>query len=127
MVWEALQAAELLAADGIDARVLDVHTIKPLDREAVVAAAAETGAVVTVEDHNVFGGLGGAVAEVVMAEAPVPLVRVGVPDVFCEELDDHEKMLPAYDMDAPAIARAARRALERKERWRKDRRRKEVR
>lgn len=125
MVWEALQAAELLAADGIGARVLDVHTIKPLDREAVVAAAAETGAVVTVEDHNVLGGLGGAVAEAVMAETPVPMARVGVQDLFCQELDDHEKMLPVYEMDAQAIARAARRTLERKDRWRKERRRKE--
>jgi len=111
MVWEALQAAELLRGDGIDSRVLNLHTIKPLDRQAVVSAARETGALVTVEDHNVVGGLGEAVAEVVLQEAPVPVVRVGVPDCFCEEVDDFEKMLTLYGMDRRAIAAAARRAL----------------
>jgi transketolase len=112
VVAEAVEAAHRLRRRGIEPRVLDVHTVKPLDREAVVRAAAETGAIVTVEDHNVHGGLGSAVAEVVLQERPVPVVRVGVPDRFCETVDEYERMLPLYDMDAEAIVRAAERALE---------------
>lgn len=111
MVHEALLAAEKLRQEGIAARVLNVHTVKPLDREAVLAAAS-TGAVVTVEDHNVLSGLGGAVAEVLMQEAPVPVLRVGLPDRFCEVFDDYEAMLPMYSMDAAAVVAAAYRALE---------------
>jgi len=110
MVPEALAAAELLEKQGIDARVVNVHTLKPLDREAVVAAG-QTGAVVTVEDHNVYAGLGAAVAALLAQEHPVPVVRVGVPDGFCEEVGPQEEMLPLYDMDSVAIAAAARRAL----------------
>jgi transketolase len=110
MVWEALEAATRLAAEGIGARVLNLHTVKPLDREAIVEAAA-TGAVVTVEDHNVLGGVGCAVAEVLLCERPVPVVRVGVPDRFCETVGPYEEMLPVYGMDAGAIAAAAHRAL----------------
>lgn len=111
IVSQALEAAELLRGEGIEARVLNMHTIKPLDREAVARAARETGAIVTAEDHNVVGGLGEAVAEAALEEASVPVVRVGVPDQFCEEVDDFEKMLPRYGMDAQAIAAAGRRAL----------------
>jgi transketolase len=111
MVAEAVAAAARLRAEGIGARVLDVHTIKPLDREAVLAAAA-TGAVVTVEDHNVLGGLGGAVAELLAEEMPVPLLRLGVDDRFCEVVGPYEDMVPYYGLDAAAIAAAARRALE---------------
>ncbi len=117
MVAEAMAAAARLREAGIGARVLDVHTIKPLDREAVVAAAA-TGAVVTVEDHNVLGGLGGAVAELLAQEAPAPLVRVGVDDRFCEIVGPYEQMMPLYGLDAAAITAAAHRALERKRIWR---------
>lgn len=113
MVAEAVAAAARLAADGISARVLNVHTVKPIDREAVVAAAA-TGAVVTVEDHNVLGGLGCAVAEVLVQERPVPLVRVGLEDCFCEVVGPYEEMVGHYGLDAAGIARAAHRALERK-------------
>lgn len=112
MVWEALEAAGQLATEGIGARVLNVHTIKPLDREAVTAAAAETGAVVTVEDHNILGGLGCAVAETVLSTHPAPVVRVGLSDCFCETVGTFEEMLPAYGMDARAVVAAARRALE---------------
>lgn len=115
MVAEAVAAAARLAAEGIGARVLNVHTVKPLDRAAVVAAAA-TGAVVTVEDHNVLGGLGGAVAEVLAGERPVPVVRVGIPDRFCEVLGPYEEMVTHLGLDAAGIARAARRALELKAR-----------
>jgi transketolase len=113
MVAEAVAAAKRLGQAGIGARVLDVHTVQPLDREAVLAAAS-TGAVVTVEEHNVLGGLGGAVAELLAQEAPVPLVRVGVEDRFCEAVGPYEEMVAHYGLDAAAIAAAARRALERK-------------
>lgn len=78
----ALKAADLLAAEGISAMVVDVHTIKPLDGENVLACAAKTGCIVTVEEHNVIGGLGSAVAECVCASRPVPVVRVGIEDKF---------------------------------------------
>ena len=80
-VAPALEAAEKLAADGVDAKVINIHTIKPLDEELVVAAAKETGKVVTVEEHSVIGGLGGAVCECLSEKAPVPVKRIGVNDV----------------------------------------------
>ena len=82
MVDMALKARELLATEGISAAVVNVHTIKPIDREAVVKAAEATGAIVTAEEHNVLGGLGAAVAEVVCETKPVPVLRVGVEDSF---------------------------------------------
>lgn len=82
MVNEALQAHELLAAEGISARIINMATIKPLDREIVLKAARETGAIVTAEEHSVIGGLGGAVCETVCGECPVPVVRLGVYDTF---------------------------------------------
>ena len=82
MVYKAMEAAELLAAEGVSARVLDIHTIKPLDCELICKAAKETGALVTCEEHNIIGGLGGAVAECVSGCCPVPVVRVGVEDQF---------------------------------------------
>ena len=82
MVNEALIAAATLATEGIDARVLNMATIKPIDRAAIVRAATETGVIVTAEEHNVIGGLGSAVAEVVCETVPVPVVRVGVNDEF---------------------------------------------
>jgi transketolase len=82
MVCRAVEAAERLAERGVEARVLNMATVRPIDREAVVSAARETGAIVTVEEHTVFGGLGSAVAEVVVQEAPVPMRMIGVPGVF---------------------------------------------
>ena len=82
MVAMALEARERLKAAGIDARVINIHPIKPLDRELVLKAAAETGAVVTAEEHNIIGGLGSAVAEAVCEALPVPVLRVGVEDTF---------------------------------------------
>ena len=82
MVNEALAAAEKLAADGVDAKVINIHTIKPLDEELVVKAAQETGKVVTVEEHSVIGGLGGAVAEVLSEKAPTKMLRIGINDLF---------------------------------------------
>ena len=82
MVNEALIAAETLANEGIHARVLNMATIKPIDRDAIVKAATETGVIVTAEEHNIIGGLGSAVAEVVCETVPVPVIRVGVNDTF---------------------------------------------
>lgn len=113
MVAPALEAAENLSTKGIHARVLDMATIKPIDREAIAAAAVETGAIVTAEEHNVIGGLGGAVAEVVVAETPVPVEMVGVRDRFGQSGTPGE-LLGAYDLTAESIVRAAKRVLERK-------------
>ena len=82
MVNMALEAAKALEAEGISARVINIHTIKPLDKEIVVKAAKETGAIVTAEEHNIIGGLGSAVAEAVCEACPVPVVRVGTNDVY---------------------------------------------
>ncbi|MBC8585452.1 transketolase family protein [Youxingia wuxianensis] len=82
MVQEALKAQKILAQEGINARVIDMHTVKPLDQEMVIKAAKETGAIVTTEEHNVLGGLGGAVAECVAENCPVPVLRHGVNDQF---------------------------------------------
>ena len=119
VVAEAVGAAKRLAEEGIGARVLDVHTVKPIDHAAVVAAAEATGAVVTVEDHNVLGGLGGAVAEVLAAERPAPVVRVGLQDRYCEVVGPYEEMIPHYGLDAAGIARAAHEALDMKARRRR--------
>ena len=82
MVGESLKAAELLANEGISARVINLHTIKPLDGEILLSAAQETGALVTAEEHSVIGGLGGAVSEYLSEVCPVPVLRVGVNDQF---------------------------------------------
>ncbi len=113
MVAEAVLAARRLRESGIGARVLNVHTVQPLDREAILAAAT-TGAVVTVEEHNVLGGLGGAVAEILAQESPVPLIRLGIDDRFCDAVGPYEEMVAWYGLDAAAIEAAAHRALERK-------------
>jgi len=111
MVGMALEARELLAAEGISARVINIHTIKPIDRDIIVKAATETGAIVTAEEHNVIGGLGGAVAEVVCENAPVPVVRVGVNDAF-----GHSGTVPAlfdaYGLTPANIVANAKKAIE---------------
>ena len=101
-VSEALAAAEKLAADGIDAKVINIHTIKPLDEELVVKAAQETGKVVTVEEHSIVGGLGGAVAEVLSEKAPTKMLRIGINDVFGES-GPAVKLLEKYGIDAAGI------------------------
>lgn len=114
----AMEAADALAKQGIAARVLDMHTIKPLDGEAIGRAAEETGAIVTAEDHNIIGGLGGAVAEYLAEHTPVPLARIGVPDVFCRSGDPAE-LFPMYGLAASDIVDAARRVLQRKRQGRR--------
>jgi len=83
MVAEAIKAAEVLSKEGIDARVINMHTIKPLDEAAVLKAAADTGCIVTAEEHSIIGGLGEAVAACTSASVPVPVIRVGINDLFC--------------------------------------------
>lgn len=82
MVAEAIEAGKALAEQGINARVINIHTIKPIDRDIIVKAARETGKIVTVEEHSVIGGLGSAVGDVVLEEYPVPVVKIGINDVF---------------------------------------------
>ena len=101
-VSESLAAAEKLAADGIDAKVINIHTIKPLDEELVVAAAKETGKVVTVEEHSIIGGLGGAVCECLAEKAPVPVKRIGINDVYGES-GPAVALLEKYGLDAAGI------------------------
>jgi len=110
MVEAALLAAEILAAEGIEAAVLDVHTIKPLDAETIVSFARRTGAVVTAEEHSIIGGLGSAVAEVLAEQCPVPLVRVGIPDRFGES-GKPEELLELYGLTPRAVAGAVRHLL----------------
>ena len=113
MVHLALEAAEALAAEGIDARVINIHTIKPLDAEIIVKAARETGAIVTAEEHNIIGGLGSAVAEVVCENCPVPMQRVGVEDKFGKS-GKVPPLLEEYGLTAANIADKARKAVEMK-------------
>ncbi len=105
MVNEALIAAEELAAKGIDARVIDMHTIKPLDEEIIIKAAQETGAIVTAEEHSVIGGLGSAVAEVVVKNCPVKMAMVGQQDVFGES-GKPDELREKYGMTADNIVKA---------------------
>jgi transketolase len=107
MVFEALDAASLLQDEGISAEVVNVHTLKPLDVETIVRSAQKTGAAVTVEDHNIIGGLAGAVAECLGEHAPTPMRRIGVPDHFCSS-DSTSVLREAYGMTARHIAGAAR-------------------
>lgn len=101
-VSSALEAAKLLAEDGIDAKVINIHTIKPLDEELIVAVAKETGKIVTVEEHSVIGGLGGAVCEALSEKAPVPVKRIGVQDVFGES-GPAVKLIEKYGLDGKGI------------------------
>ncbi|HTO41001.1 MAG TPA: transketolase C-terminal domain-containing protein, partial [Rhizomicrobium sp.] len=112
-VARALDAAQRLAEENISARVVNMATIKPIDVALLARCAAETGAIVTAEDHNIYGGLGGAVAEALAATQPCPIEFVGVRDVFGasgepDELADH------FQISAPFIADAARRVIARK-------------
>lgn len=105
MVAEAIDAAEQLKAEGIDARVIDIHTIKPLDEDIIVRAAKETGKIVTAEEHSVIGGLGSAVAEVVVKKCPVKMAMVGQNDTFGES-GKPDQLKEKYGMTAADIVKA---------------------
>lgn len=111
-VARALTAAEMLKEDGIAARVVNMPTIKPIDADLIARCARETGAIVTAEDHNIHGGLGGAVAEALAATVPCPVEFVGVKDVFGAS-GEPEELAYAFEIAAPFIAAAARKAMKR--------------
>ena len=113
LVSEALKAADALSEQGVQATVIDMHTIKPLDTDLVDLVAERCGAIVTAEDHSVIGGLGGAVAEHLSASSCTPLERVGVNDRFGESGQANE-MLELMELSAPHIVKAAQRAMNRK-------------
>ncbi|HBM79561.1 MAG TPA: transketolase [Clostridiaceae bacterium] len=112
MVAKALEAALKLKEEGIDARVIDMHTIKPVDKEAIVKAAKETGAIVTCEEHSIIGGLGSAVAEVLSEEAPVFLKRIGIEDKFGQS-GAPDKLMELYGLTSDRIADESRKILKR--------------
>lgn len=114
MVFRCLEAAKILADKGIEARVINMHTIKPLDISLVKQAAEETGTIVTAEEHSIIGGLGDAVAGVLSEYCPVPLERVGIADSFIETALDPESLLDHYGMAIEDIIKAAHRAIIRK-------------
>ena len=111
MVSRALDAADELARHGIQARVLNMATVRPIDQEAIIAAARETGAIVTAEEHTVHGGLGSAIAEVVVQNSPVPMRILGVPGVFAPT-GDPEWLLAHFGLTSQGITRAALELLE---------------
>ncbi len=112
MVWRALEAAELLEKEGIHATVLDLYSIKPMDTEAVLELAAETGHIVTVEEHSIYGGLGGAVAELLIQHKPVPMAIMGVPDEDAPNGEDGE-VFEALGLGSKGIALKAKELLNR--------------
>ncbi len=114
MLAKAIEAARALAKKGIRIRVVEMHTIKPLDTELIVRCAQETGAIVTAEEHSVIGGLGGAVAECLSQSAPVPLERVGVNDRFTES-GPYNELLDKYGLSIDAVIAALENALARKQ------------
>jgi transketolase len=106
----ALEAADLLAGEGVSAYLLHLPTLKPIDEQAIVEAATRTGSVVTAEDHTIIGGLGGAVAEVLGEQRPTPMRRVGIRDVFGES-GPNDALLEKYGLTARHVAAAARELL----------------
>jgi len=108
ITYNAYQAAELLAKDGIQARILSMHTVKPIDTEAIIKAANETGAIITVEEHNMLGGLGGAVAEV-LAESgrAIPFKRIALPDTYVHNVGSHKWLLDKFGFSPESIAKTS--------------------
>ncbi len=110
MVAETVEAGKALAQQGIDARIINIHTIKPIDREIIVKAARETGKIITVEEHSVIGGLGSAVGDVVLEECPVPVIKIGVKDVFGHS-GPAKDLLKEFGLSAENIAAVAKAAV----------------
>jgi len=113
LVWEAIQAGEQLEAMGISAEIINIHTIKPLDEEAILKSVAKTGCVVTAEEHNRLGGLGDSVAQVLIKNRPAPQEYVAVDDSFGES-GTPEQLMEKYRLNAPAIIEAAQKVIQRK-------------
>ncbi len=113
MVYEALEAADELSNENIDARVINLHTIKPIDREIIVKAASETGAVVTAEEHQIYGGFGSAIAEVIVQEQPVPMEFVAVQDRFGVS-GNPEQLMERFGLKSRNIVEKAKTVLKRK-------------
>lgn len=113
MVHKALEAAESLKAKGIQARVVNIHTIKPIDKDLLIKCSKETGAVVTAEEHNIHGGLGSAAAEVLAVAQPVPMEFVGVEDTFTES-GDYDQLLDKYGLSAENIIKKVEQVIKRK-------------
>lgn len=114
MVSRSIEAAALLKDKGIDARVINMHTVKPLDIPLIKKCAVETGAIVTAEEHSVLGGLGSSIAEILAREHPVPVEMIGITDKFAETALDHDSLLDYYGMSVEDITRAVHRVLNRK-------------
>ncbi|RKD25312.1 transketolase [Caminicella sporogenes DSM 14501] len=110
MVSKALQASEKLSEEGISARVIDIHTIKPIDKDIIVKAANETKAIITVEEHNIIGGLGSAVAEVLAENCPVPMKRIGINDTFGES-GKPDELMEKYGLTAENIIENAKQLI----------------
>jgi len=115
MVGRSMRAAELLAEKGIDAGVLDMHTLKPIDNDLICEAATRTGAIVTAEEHSIVGGLGSAVAEVLSEHQPTPMLRVGIADTFARTAPDSDTLMDAYGLSIDQIVRSAMEVLKKKE------------
>ena len=113
MVSEAIQAAQLLQKENISARVVNMHTIKPIDEEMIVKCASETGAIVSAEEHQIHGGLGSAIAEVLVSHKPVPMEMIAVKDSF-GETGSPQELLKAYHLKDVDIAQAAKKVVKRK-------------
>jgi transketolase len=113
LVWEAIKAARILEKKGLQPEVINIHTIKPLDVDAIVTSAQKTGCVVTAEEHQRFGGLGDAIAHCLSRHCPVPIEMVGMHDMFGES-GKPDELLAKYKMDAPSIVKATKSVLEKK-------------
>jgi len=113
LVWKAIEAGKLLEAEGISVEVINLHTIKPLDVDAIVASISKTGCAVTAEEHNVIGGMGDAVAQVAAKHCPVPIEYIGTQDTFGESGTPNQ-LLAKYGLDTPDIFAAAKKVLGRK-------------
>ena len=113
MVHKALEAANILKNNGVKTRVVNIHTIKPIDTELLLKCAKETNAIVTVEEHSIYGGLGASVAEIIVRNHPVPMEIIGIQDVFCES-GDYQQLLRKYGLCAENIVEKSKLALSRK-------------
>jgi len=113
LVYESLIAAEELSSDGVDVRVINCHTVKPIDKDSIVRAARETGAIVTAEEHQVHGGLGSSVSEVVSGNHPVPMEYVAIMDRFGES-GTPDELMAKYGLKSPNIIDAVKKVLKRK-------------